>query len=113
MVSNTLMQRGSIIVISILAGLCACVSIPPVPDISIDGLDAEVRTAIQTARADALAQPKSGQASGRLGMVLQVNELYRPAVLVYQRAIRLEPKEFAWRYYQAQSLQLSFQLETA
>jgi tetratricopeptide (TPR) repeat protein len=96
-----------------MGGLCACVSTAPVPDVSIDGLDAEVRTAIQTARADALAQPKSGQASGRLGMVLQVNEIYGPAVLVYQRAIRLEPKEFAWRYYQAQSLQLSFQLEAA
>jgi len=89
------MKRGSIIIISILGGLCACASIPPVPDTSIDGLDPEARTSIQPARADALTQPKSGQASGCLGMVLQVNELYRPAVLAYERAIRLEPKEFA------------------
>lgn len=46
-------------------------------------------------------------------MVLQVNELYRPAVLLYERAIRLDPKEFAWRYYRALSLEQLFQLDQA
>ena len=38
-------------------------------------------------------------------MVLEANGLYPPAALAYQRAIRLEPKEFAWRYYSALTLE--------
>jgi len=46
-------------------------------------------------------------------MVLQANSLYQPAMLSYQRAIRLEPKEFAWRYYLALVLQQMSQPEKA
>jgi superkiller protein 3 len=80
--------------------------VPPVPIVPLDGLDADVRGAIETARNEAAAEPKSGQAAGRLGMVLEAHTLYQPAVLAFQRAIRLEPKEFAWRYYLALSLDL-------
>jgi tetratricopeptide (TPR) repeat protein len=34
-------------------------------------------------------------------MVLQAHAVYQTAALAYERAIRLEPKEFAWRYYYA------------
>jgi cytochrome c-type biogenesis protein CcmH/NrfG len=34
-------------------------------------------------------------------MVLEAHTLYEPAVLAFQRAIRLDPKEIAWRYYLA------------
>jgi tetratricopeptide (TPR) repeat protein len=34
-------------------------------------------------------------------MVLQAHAVYPPALIAYERAIRLEPKEFAWRYYYA------------
>ena len=44
-------------------------------------------------------------------MVLQANSLNQPAILSYQRAIRLEPKEFAWRYYLALLLQQTSQPE--
>jgi tetratricopeptide (TPR) repeat protein len=60
-----------------------------------------------------VAQPKSGQASGRFGMVLEANALYPAAELAYQRAIRLEPKEFAWRYYLALTLQKLSRMEDA
>src|SRR5579862_6273506 len=106
-------MRGLITSSVTLAALCACASIPPVPAVSVESLDDDVRTAIQSARDAALAQPKSGEASGHMGMVLQVHELYPPALLAYQRAIRLAPKEFAWRYYQALSLEKTFQLEPA
>jgi tetratricopeptide (TPR) repeat protein len=85
-------------------GLVACscsTPIPPVPSVSADGLDPEVRDAILTAHRQAAADPSSGQASGRLGMVLHAHAIYPPALLAYERAIRLEPKEFAWRYYHA------------
>ena len=34
-------------------------------------------------------------------MVLQAHTLYPPAAVAYERAIRLEPKEFSWKYYLA------------
>jgi tetratricopeptide (TPR) repeat protein len=46
-------------------------------------------------------------------MVLQAHTLYQPAIAAYQRAIRLEPKEFSWRYYLALSLQQSSSPEQA
>jgi tetratricopeptide (TPR) repeat protein len=48
-----------------------------------------------------------------LGMVLQAHALYQTAALCYQRAMRLEPKEFAWRYYLAVVLQQLSQPEQA
>jgi tetratricopeptide (TPR) repeat protein len=88
---------------ALLAGLyVSCARpIPPVPTVSLDGLDADVRVAIAKARDEALAQPKSGQASGRFGMVLEAHTLHLQAALAFERAIRLDPKEFAWRYYLA------------
>jgi tetratricopeptide (TPR) repeat protein len=88
-----------------LLELSCAMSVPPVPEVAVASLDTDVRSAIEKARNEALAQPKNGQASGRLGMVLEAHTLYQPAVLAYQRAIRLEPKEFAWRYYLALSIQ--------
>jgi tetratricopeptide (TPR) repeat protein len=102
--------------LSALAALFAwsCVNpVPPVPTVSVAAVDPDVRDAISKARAQAVAQPKNGQASGRLGMVLEANTLYAPAALAYQRAIRLEPKEFAWRYYLALTLQQQFKLQEA
>lgn len=46
-------------------------------------------------------------------MVLQANSLNQPALLSYQRAIRLDPKEFSWRYYSAVVLQQMSQPEKA
>ena len=63
--------------------------VPPVPTASVAAVDPEVRGAILTAHDKAVAQPKNGQASGRLGMVLEANTLYTPAVLAYRRAILL------------------------
>ncbi len=110
------MKRGAVLGFAILAALvqfsCAK-SIPPVPSVPLNGLDADVRSAISKARDEAVAQPKSGQASGRLGMVLEAHQLDQAAVLAYQRAVRLDPKEFAWRYYLALSLQQTGQLDQA
>jgi tetratricopeptide (TPR) repeat protein len=79
--------------------------VPPVPTVSLGGLDPDVRGAIEKARDEAIAQPKSGQAAGRLGMVLEAHTLYEPAALAFQRAIRLDPAEFRWRYYLAIALE--------
>ena len=79
--------------------------VPPIPNPSVEGFAADVRESVLAAHKQAEAQPSSGNASGRLGMVLQAHALNEPAALAYQRAIRLEPKEFAWRYYLAIVLQ--------
>ena len=87
--------------------------VPPVPTIAVEGFDPQVRDAVLAARKQALADPASGTASGHLGMVLQAHALYEPAALSYERAIRLEPKEFAWRYYLALVRQQLFQPQEA
>jgi tetratricopeptide (TPR) repeat protein len=96
-----------------LLELSCAKSVPPVPVIPVDGLDVDVKDAIVKARDQALAQPKSAQASGNLGMVLEAHTLYQPAVPVYQRAVRLDPKDFAWRYYLALCLEKTGQLDEA
>jgi tetratricopeptide (TPR) repeat protein len=109
------MRRGAAITVGALAALlvsCA-VSVPPVPDVPLAGLDADVRDAIQKARDEAVAQPRSGQASGHFGMVLEAHALYEPAALAFQRAIRLDPKEFAWRYYLAVAQEFASRPEQA
>ena len=87
--------------------------VPPVPTVPLAGLDADVRGAIEKAHDEAVAQPKSGQATGRFGMVLEAHTLYEPAALAFQRAIRLDPKEFAWRYYLAVAQDYASQPEQA
>ena len=110
------MKRDIALTVSILSSLFlySCAGpVPPLPTVSLDGLDVEVRDAIQAAQKQAAAAPSNGQASGHLGMVLQANSLDQPALLSYQRATRLEPKEFAWRYYSALLLQKMSQPEKA
>jgi tetratricopeptide (TPR) repeat protein len=102
--------------VTVLAALSAwsCGTfVPQIPRIPLEGSDAEVRDAVLTARRQAVAHPKNGAATGRLGMLLEAHELYPLAVLAYRRAIRLEPKEFAWHYYLALSLQKASQPEQA
>jgi len=108
------MKRGiATVILAALLELSCAKSVPPVPVISVDGLDADVKNAIVKARNEAVAQPKSAQASGSLGMVLEAHTLYQPAVPAYQRAVRLDPKDFAWRYYLALCLEKTGQLDQA
>jgi tetratricopeptide (TPR) repeat protein len=108
------MKRGiaSVVLAALLAIACEK-SLPPVPAITVDGLDADVRNAILKARDQAVARPKSAQASGNLGMVLEAHTLYEPAALAYQRAVRLDPKDFAWRYYLALCQEKNSRLDEA
>lgn len=106
------MKLTALIVAALYCVSCAG-PVPPIPTISVEGFDPEVRNAIETAHQQAVAQPESGQASGRLGMVLHAHALYPPAALSYERAVRLEPKEFSWPYYLALVQQLLSQPEKA
>jgi tetratricopeptide (TPR) repeat protein len=103
---------ASIAAVSALYVSCAR-PVPPVPNVPLAGLDADVRSAIEKAYNEAVAQPKSGQATGRFGMVLEAHTLYEPAALAFQRAVRLDPKEFSWRYYLAVAQDYASQPEQA
>lgn len=87
---------GAIVAVLVL---CSCSTrVPPVPKPQVEGFDPEVRDAVMAAYQQAVSQPSSGPASGRLGMVLEAHAVYALAAAAYQRAIRLDPNEFAWRY---------------
>jgi tetratricopeptide (TPR) repeat protein len=101
------------VILAALFELSCAKSVPPVPAIQVEGLDADVRNALVKARDEAVAQPKSAQASGNLGMVLEAHTLYQPAAAAYERAVRLDPKDFAWRYYLALCLEKTGQLDEA
>jgi tetratricopeptide (TPR) repeat protein len=108
-----IMRGIASVILAALFELSCAKSVPPVPAIQVEGLDADVRNALVKARDEAVAQPKSAQASGNLGMVLEAHTLYQPAAAAYQRAVRLDPKDFAWRYYLALCLEKTGQLDEA
>ncbi len=106
-------RRIALVVLPALWALSCAKSVPPVPALNVAGLDRDVKTAILKSRDQAVAQPKSAQASGNLGMVLEAHTLYQPAALAYERAARLDPKDFRWRYYLALSLEKTGRLDEA
>src|ERR1700733_12505255 len=108
------MTRGiASVTLAALLELSCAKSVPPVPAVTVDGLDADVKNALLKSRDQAVAQPKSAEASGNLGMVLEAHTLYQPAALAFQRAVRLDPKEFRWRYYLAVAQDYASQPEQA
>jgi tetratricopeptide (TPR) repeat protein len=71
----------------------------PPPVIEVAGLDPEAAAAIEAARADVVAHPRSGAAWGRLGMVLFANDLQAESLACLGQAEDLEPREVRWPYY--------------
>ena len=69
--------------------------------------DADVVAAVQKARAAVAKEPKSANAWGRLGQVLQVHNLLDPALVAYAEAIRLDPLNPDWPYLRASILLVS------
>ena len=72
---------------------------PPLPSISTENFLPSIRQAVDAAAADARAHPDDPAAVGRLGMVLQAHKQSAAARVCYQRAARLDPKNFDWQYY--------------
>ena len=77
----------------------------PVPEIATTGLDAEVVAAIEQARAEVKAHPRTAAAWGRLGMVLFAQDIYDAATLtVFAEAERLDPRDARWPYFRGLTL---------
>ncbi len=75
-----------------------------IPPIRTEGLDAEVVTAINRARTDVEAKPRSPATWGRLGMVLFAQDLYDDCIAIFAEAERLDPKDVRWPYYRGLAL---------
>lgn len=73
--------------------------IPDVPKLTITDLPGEVRDQVREAYDHARKDPHSAEASGKLGMLLDLYNRPDQAVLCYKRAHQLDPRAFKWLYY--------------
>jgi tetratricopeptide (TPR) repeat protein len=67
--------------------------------------DPEVRAAVEEARGQVLADPRSAAAWGHLGLVLQTHSFGGEADRCFAEATRLDPGNGAWPYYRALNAQ--------
>lgn len=77
------------------------------PPIDLSGAPAAVKAAIERDLAAVRADPRSGKAWGRLGLVLRAHEFGPEANTCLAVAHRLEPREFLWPYIRGVSLTIS------
>lgn len=71
---------------------------PEPPVIKQPGSDPAIIRAIEEARAAVRKSPRSGQAWGRLGMVLSIHDILPEADFCFAQAERFEPLEPRWPY---------------
>src|SRR5579863_1894006 len=73
--------------------------LPPLPRLNMADFLPAIRRQVQQSDAAARANPRSADASGNLGMVLDAYLQYQSAALCYRRAHELNPRVFRWAYY--------------
>jgi tetratricopeptide (TPR) repeat protein len=73
--------------------------LPALPRLKMADFLPAIRRQVQQADAAAHANPRSADASGNLGMVLDAYRQYESAALCYERARQLDPRAFRWAYY--------------
>src|SRR5207244_2037808 len=102
-------SRGRMRALRVLACLCLLLllagvyrwysgSVPKPPEVDTSGREPEIVAAIEAARAEAIEQPRSGKAWGRLGMVLLAHDYEAEAQVCLARAEELDPDEPRWAY---------------
>jgi tetratricopeptide (TPR) repeat protein len=85
----------------------------PPPDVNLEGVDPAVAAAVEQARAQVQQSPRSAEAWGKFGMVLLVHQFQSQAVLCFDQAERLGPRELRWPYFQALEALLRTDLQAA
>ena len=78
--------------------------IPNLPTLDLGGLPAEVHSQVQQAYDSAREHAGDAEASGKLGMLLDLYNRPEEAAACYQRAHDLDPGTFKWLYYQGMLL---------
>ena len=73
--------------------------IPALPDVTVTGLPAEVQDQVGKAYEYARQNPRNAEASGKLGMLLDLYHRPEQALVCYERAHRFDPGAFKWLYY--------------
>ncbi len=74
-------------------------AVPELPRPAFDEVPAEARDQVRKAYDAASAHPEDAEASGKLGMLLDIYDRKDVAAICYQRAHLLAPRAFTWLYY--------------
>lgn len=74
-------------------------ALPQLPKITISELPQEVQQQVREAYDHARQSPRSAEASGKLGMLLDLYHRPEQARVCYERAHQLEPGALKWLYY--------------
>lgn len=72
---------------------------PDLPQIHLSDFPPVIREQVGNAYDAARAHPKDAEASGKLGMLLDLYKHRELAATCYERAHHLDPKSFRWLYY--------------
>ena len=76
-------------------------TIPNIPTVETRGMEAPVRILIDAVARNLEGDRHSAIAWGRLGRVYHAHELYTPALVCYEQAIRLDQDDYQWPYLAA------------
>jgi protein O-GlcNAc transferase len=73
--------------------------LPELPQVDLTGFPSVVREQVQEAYDAARANSRDANASGKLGMLLDLYKRRESAAICYKRAHQLDPGAFRWPYY--------------
>jgi tetratricopeptide (TPR) repeat protein len=94
-------------IVSIFAGSCGRSASNPanLPEVDLSRAHPLVVKAIETGRVEAIDQPESGDAWGRLGLVYLAHDYPEAARASFDQAKTLDPANFRWPYFLGYSLE--------
>ncbi|MCZ6699225.1 MAG: tetratricopeptide repeat protein [Planctomycetota bacterium] len=72
-----------------------------IPDPTASDMEARVRACVDTARRAVQSKPESALAWGEFGTVCDAHSFHEAAVVCYQQARTLAPRDFRWAYFAA------------
>lgn len=109
---DKLQRRNRLLVVILLALLALALgwygwreaSAPEPPVIALENLEPEVAATIADASAGVKDSPRSGQAWGRLGMILYAHGALAEAAQAFGHAVRFDSKNGKWSYFLGQLL---------
>jgi tetratricopeptide (TPR) repeat protein len=102
----------ALVALAVLAGLLAArqvrqrrAALRVLPAIDVSKLEPAMAEILTEARSAVLADPTSGAAWGKYGSVLLAQDFVAEAVVCYERAEQLDPREVRWPHLRGRSLE--------